>query len=124
MTADANLVRFYVGESALGLGKALEAARKDTIHVGHKLKPECPLGILDPDWIPAVAAHDLTVIGRDRKIRTQQAELRALMEGDIRVFRIGGSKDMPTWDWLCRLTRHWGKLEAVLRERPQGPWST
>jgi hypothetical protein len=30
-------MRFYVDERALGLGKALEAARKDTIHPGHKL---------------------------------------------------------------------------------------
>jgi len=39
----------YVDESALGLGKALEAARRDTVHAGHKLIPECPLGVLDPD---------------------------------------------------------------------------
>ncbi len=70
MTADRHQLRFYVDESALGLGKALEAARKDTIHVGHKLIPECPAGVLDPDWIAAVAARDLIVIARDRRIRT------------------------------------------------------
>ncbi len=42
-------LRFYVDESALGLGKALETARRDTVHAGHKLIPECPLGVLDPD---------------------------------------------------------------------------
>jgi hypothetical protein len=51
VTADRDHLRFYVDESALGLGKALEAARRDTIHAGHKLIPECPLGVLDPDWI-------------------------------------------------------------------------
>ena len=40
MTADRSQVRFYVDESALGLGKALEAARKDTIYCGHKLITE------------------------------------------------------------------------------------
>jgi hypothetical protein len=49
VTADRHHLRFYVDESALGLGKALESARKDTIHAGHKLIPECPLGALDPD---------------------------------------------------------------------------
>jgi hypothetical protein len=43
VTADRDQVRFYVDESALGLAKTLEAARKDTIHPDHKLIPECPL---------------------------------------------------------------------------------
>jgi hypothetical protein len=47
VTADRDHLRFYVDESALGLGKALEAARRDTVHAGHKLIPECPLGVLD-----------------------------------------------------------------------------
>jgi hypothetical protein len=34
MTADRDQLRFYVDESALGLGKALEAARRDTVHAG------------------------------------------------------------------------------------------
>jgi uncharacterized protein (DUF433 family) len=32
VTADRDHLRFYVDESALGLGKALEAARRDTVH--------------------------------------------------------------------------------------------
>jgi hypothetical protein len=63
-------VRFYVDESAAGLGLALAAARKDTIHVGHPLIPECPRGALDPDWIPALAARGLIVIARDKSRRT------------------------------------------------------
>jgi hypothetical protein len=35
---------FYIDESAAGLGRALAAARKDTIHVGHRLIHECPRG--------------------------------------------------------------------------------
>lgn len=49
MAADPDSLRFYVDESALGIGRTLAAARRDTIHVGHPLKPECPLGVLDPD---------------------------------------------------------------------------
>lgn len=106
MTADRDHLRFYVDESALGLGKALEAARRDTVHAGHKLIPECPLGVLDPDWIPAVAARDLIVIARDRHIRTRPQELERFREAGLRVFWIAGKRDMSTWGWLSRLVRH------------------
>ena len=62
--ADRERLRFYVDESALGLGKALTAARSDTVHVGHPLVPECPYGAPDPAWMPAVAARGLIAIGR------------------------------------------------------------
>jgi hypothetical protein len=122
VTADQHQVRFYVDESALGLGKALEAARKDTIHVGHKLIPECPFGILDPDWIPAVAARGLVVIGRDRRIKTKPQELERFREAGLRVFWIAGKRDMATWDWLTRLVRHWETIERTIEERGEGPW--
>lgn len=79
MTANPSKLRFYVDESALGLGKALAIARTDTVHVGHPLVPECPLGVLDPDWIPAVAERGLIAIGRDKRIRTKPGEIRQLM---------------------------------------------
>jgi len=122
VTADAEQLRFYVDESALGLGKALEAARKDTIHVGHKLIPECPLGTLDPDWIPAVATRGLVVIGRDKHVRTRPNELIRFREAGLRVLRIGGKQDLPTWDWLERVVRHWSRIEQILDDRPDGPW--
>jgi hypothetical protein len=55
MVAVAHRVRFYVDESAAGLGLALTAARSDTIHAGHPLIPQCPRGALDTEWIPAYA---------------------------------------------------------------------
>ena len=39
-------LRFYVDESALGLGKVLATARTDTIHVGHPLIPETGLRVI------------------------------------------------------------------------------
>lgn len=122
MTADPANLRFYVDESALGPGKALVAARKDTIHVGHPLIPECPLGVLDPVWIPAVAARGLIVIGRDKRIRSKPEEIRQLMAAGLRVFRIGGKRDLPTWEWLVRVVRHWDTIEELVRARQDGPW--
>jgi hypothetical protein len=122
VTADRDHLRFYVDESALGLGKALEAARRDTVHAGHKLIPECQLGVLDPEWIPAVAARGLIVIARDRHIRTRPQELERFREAGLRVFWIAGKKDMSTWAWLTRLTRQWTLIEQIVAQRGDGPW--
>ena len=122
MTGDRDQLRFYVDESALGLGKALEAARRDTVYAGHKLIPECPLGALDPDWMPAVAARDLVVIARDRRIRTKPQELQRFAEVGLRVFWIAGKKDLPTWGWLVRVVRHWDAIEGAIDQRGPGPW--
>ena len=122
MTPDPDRLRFYVDESALGIGKTLAAARRDTIHVGHALIPECPLGALDTDWIPAVAARDLVVIGRDKRIRSRPQELQYLKDAGLRVFRIGGKRDLSTWDWLTRFVRHWDRIEEIVRTRGPGPW--
>lgn len=122
MTAEAGSLRFYVDESALGLGKTLTAARKDTVHTGHPLIPDCPLGVPDTEWIPAVAERGLIVIARDKRIRSRPEEVRRLREAGLRVFWIGGKKDLSTWDWLVRVVRHWDRIERLVRERDRGPW--
>jgi hypothetical protein len=122
VTADRDRLRFFVDESALGLGKALEAARRDTIHAGHKLIPECPLGCLDTEWIPAVATRKLIVIARDKHIRTRPQEVERFREAGLRVFWIAGKQDQSTWDWLTRLVRLWPTIERTIRDRGDGPW--
>jgi hypothetical protein len=122
MVAVEHLVRFYVDESAAGLGLALAAARKDTIHVGHPLIPGRHRGALDTEWIPAVAARGLIVIARDKKLRSKPVEVRALWEHGLRVFCIGGRRDLSTWDWLERIVRLWPKMEELITERGAGPW--
>ncbi len=122
MTADPEQLRFYVDESALGIGKTLAAARRDTVHVGHPLIPECPLGAADIEWMPVVAARQLVVIGRDKRIRSRPQELLYLKEAGLRVFEIGGKRDLSTWDWLTRLVRHWDTIEEIVRSRGPGPW--
>jgi hypothetical protein len=124
MPAVASMVRFYVDESALGLGKTLAAARKDTIHCGHPLIPGCPLGTLDPDWMPIVAQRGLVVIGRDKRIRSRPGERELLRDHGLRMFRVGGSQDLSTWDWLGRFVRHWPAIDEVVATRPRGSGST
>jgi hypothetical protein len=115
-------VRFYVDESLLGLGKALNYARRDVIHVGHPLIPQAPLGALDPDWMPVVAKRNLVVIARDRHIRTRPGEIGRFVEHGLRAFWIAGRKDLTNWLYLKRLVARWDDIEAVLATRPTGPW--
>jgi hypothetical protein len=122
MAADLTQLRFYADESALGVGRTLEAARRDVVHAGHKLVPECPLGSLDTEWIPCVAARGLIVISRDRRIRTKPAELALLREHRLRVLWIAGKRDLSTWDTLVRLVRSWDHIEIEIARRGDGPW--
>jgi hypothetical protein len=117
-----NALRFYVDESALGLGKTLAAARRDAVHPGHPLVPQLPLGTLDVDWIPVVAGLGLVVIARDRRIRTKPAELLAFRDAGLRVLWIAGKRDLSTWDWLTRLVRQWRTIERTIDDRGPGPW--
>jgi PIN like domain len=122
MTADPSSLRFFFDESALVVGKALAVARRDAVHTGHLLIPEVPLGSLDPVWMPAVAARDLIVIGRDRRIRSKPGELALLLDSGLRVFWIAGKRDLSTWDYLVRLVNRWQDIERVVAERGPGPW--
>jgi len=122
LTADARHLRFYVDESALGLGKELEATRNDTVYAGHPLIPECPLGTSDPDWMSAVATRDLVVIVRDRRIRTKPVERAQFRATSLRMFWIAGKRDQSTRQWLTRLERHWQAMERTLAARGPGPW--
>ena len=122
MAADPANLRFFCDESALGLGKALAAARRDVIHPGHGLIPEVPTGTLDPDWMPIVARRGLIVIARDKKIRTKPAELAAFKAHGLRAFWIGGKRDLSNWLALVRIVERWNDIERIVATRGEGPW--
>lgn len=44
------------------------------------------------------------------------------MDAGLRVLRIGGKRDLPTWEWLVRILRNWDAIEDLARDRPVGPW--
>jgi hypothetical protein len=120
--ADPSQLRFFVDESALGLGKTLATARRDVVHSGHRLIPEAPIGALDPEWIPAVANRGLAVIARDKRIRTKPGELILLHAHGVRVFWIAGRQDLSTWDALVRMVNRWDDIEETMAQRGAGPW--
>ena len=94
----------------------------DVIHAGHKFIPEAPLGALDTEWIPGVAARGLAVILRDKRVRTKPAEVELLRSHKMRVFWIAGKKDLSTWDTLVRVVRRWDEIERALATKGDGPW--
>ena len=122
MPPDPRNLRFYADESILGVGKALAIVRRDVIYPGHPLLPEIPLGSLDPDWMPAVTARNLIVLGRDRRIRTKPAELAALRAHQLRVFWLSGKRDSTSWGYLVRLVSRWEGMERIIATRGPGPW--
>jgi hypothetical protein len=115
-------LRFFVDETSLGLGKGIAALRDDVIHTGHRLIPEVPYGTLDPDWMPLVAEMGLIVLTRDKRIRTKHAKVLHMMEHGLRVFVIGGKRDLSNWDAISLLVRRWDALETKIKDAGDGPW--
>lgn len=115
-------LRFFVDETSLGLGKMLAIARADVVHPGHRNLPSIPTGTLDIDWMPIVAAMNLVVIGRDKRIRTKPAELAAFRACGLRVFWIAGKRDLSNWENLVLIVRSWDRMEHIIRDRGPGPW--
>lgn len=119
---DPQSMRFFVDETSLGVGRALALLRRDVIHTNHRLIPEVPLGALDDDWIPKVAARELVVITRDKRIRTKHAKAVLYAQNGLRVVWIAGKKDLSNWDTMCLLARRWNDIEREIKERGPGPW--
>lgn len=74
-------LRWFVDESALGLGKLLARTRNDVIYAGHPDLPEIPLGTIDVGWMPIVAERNWVAIRRDRRIHTRPLEVRVFVTG-------------------------------------------
>jgi len=115
--------RWFVDESALGLGKLLARLRDDVVYTGHPGMLEIPLGTADVTWMPLVAERDWVAIRRDRRIHTRPSEVRVFAEVGLRTVWLGGKKDMSSAQQLDLVTRHWQALERRREELGQGPWS-
>lgn len=121
MTGPTSL-RFFVDETSLGLGKMLAIARTDVVHPGHRNLPSIPTGTLDVNWMPIVAAMNLVVIGRNKRIRTKPAELAAFRTCGLRVFWIAGKRDLSNWENLVLMVKSWDRMEDIIRDCGPGPW--
>ena len=114
--------RFFVDETSLGLGKMLAIAGTDVVHPGHPQPPIHPNRHTRRNWMPIVAAMNLVVIGRDKRIRTKPAELAAFRTCGLRVFWIAGKRDLSNWENLVLMVKSWDRMENIIRDCGPGPW--
>jgi hypothetical protein len=114
--------RFFVDKNDLALGKELAGKRGDIVFPGHSSLPEVPRGSLDEEWLPAVGAHALVVITRDRRIRYRPVEKQLWLEYHVRGFVLTGRRSQSTSDSLAVLEKHWSRIEHLVVAQPNGPW--
>lgn len=114
--------RFFADETDLALGRALARDRDDVVFPGHPDLPEVPRGALDDEWLPVIGRLMLVVITRDKNIRRRSGEKRAWLEHRVRGVVLTGTRSQTTADSEAIIKRHWAKIEALLYERPLGPW--
>jgi len=100
----------------------LAVRRRDVVFAGHPGLPEVPRGSLDDSWLPVIGAKQLVVITRDQRIRYRAAEKLMWVQHGVRGFVLTGRRSQSTADSLSVLERHWERIEAVVVDRPAGPW--
>lgn len=71
----------------------------------------------------AVAALDLVVITRDRRIRTRPAELTAYGALGIRSVWLGAKRDLTPQQQAEMFVRHEPRLQREMVKRGPGPWA-
>jgi hypothetical protein len=124
-------IRFYFDADIIGLGKLLVQVRPDVTYAGDrgglgidkKPRPPSPIvpNVLDPDWIPRVAALGWLVITRDRHMLSRPAERQEILQSGARHVRLDPSKgQLSKWDQLEILMIRWRSIEAISDE--PGPW--
>lgn len=70
---------------------------------------------------PLLLRH-LVVIVRDKRIRTRPQEIARFREVGLRVFWLGGKRDLTTWGYLRLVLRHWDRMEETIQNEGPGPW--
>ncbi len=73
--------------------------------------------------MPVVGAQGLIVLGRDKRIRTRPAELKAYHEYGIRSVWIGAKQDLGPRDQMKLFLQHETRLRREIIKRGAGPWA-
>ena len=93
-------LRYYIDVDLLGVAKILVAVRADVTFPGDPgglgidglMRPACTVmpSDKDVDWLGVVAEQGLTVVTRDRHIRSRPAEKQAIVTNSARVVTLDG----------------------------------
>ena len=110
----------------LGLGKILGSLRGDVTYPGdpgaaiHKRqRPPCPVtspAVLDPDWIPVVAARGWLIVTRDSKIIENLNEIAAVRENNAKMVALNQRDAQTKWGQLEVFMTQWRRIEALIPE--------
>ncbi|TDW70484.1 hypothetical protein [Kribbella pratensis] len=121
-----SVVRYYLDADILGLAKVLCPLRNDMTCPGdpgavvHKReRPPCPIvDTRTPDtaWLPVAAAQGWLVISRDRNIRENLAERRAVRESGVKMIALAGDDARTKWGQLEVVMTRWRQIEALADE--------
>ena len=114
--------RFFVDANDLAMAKGLAILRRDVVYPGHTSLPEIGPETPDSVWIPIVGQAGLIVLTRDQRIRRRPIELQTWRDGELRGFVLTAAGQLGTWDSVRHLARWWAEVEAIIEERPDGPW--
>ena len=124
MNSRAAQVRIYVDAGILGLGKILGSLRGDVTYPGdpgaviHKRqRPPCPVtssAVLDPDWIPVVAARGWLIVTRDSKIIENLNEIAAVRENNAKMVALNQRDAQTKWGQLEVFMTQWRRIEAPI----------
>jgi hypothetical protein len=114
--------RFFVDANDLAMAKGLAMLRRDVVYPGHASLPGVRPDTPDSVWIPIVGSAGLVVLTRDQKIRKRPIELEQWRNGGLRGFVLTAAGQLGTWDSVRHLARWWEEVEAIIAERPDGPW--
>lgn len=122
--------RFYFDADVLGLAKLVCQARADFTYPGDpgatikkRQRPACIItspAVLDPIWIPAVAAQGWVIVTRDRAIQGNRAEINAVRDHGAKMVNLASADATNTWAQLEVLMSRWRDIEP-LPDRP-GPF--
>lgn len=125
--------RWYFDANITGVGKILSRARDDVTWPGdsgerqgpsRRWLPPSPVDssdVADEIWIPTVTNAGMTIVTRDRHIRTRLREIQAVRQSGARIFAVSQSGQLNRWDLLEVIVSRWRDMEETVRST-RGPW--
>lgn len=124
------VVRYYVDADILGLAKVLAPLRNDLTYPGdpgdivhRRQRPPCIVantGVLDVNWIPAVAAQGWLILTRDRQIQDHRLEAAAVIDNKARMVALSSAEAGTKWGQLEVVMSCWREIEAL--DSQDGPF--
>lgn len=115
------MVRFFVDENDLALGKALREFNREVVYPGHDDSP-VERGATDDEWLPIIGDLDLVVITRDKRIRYRPVEKQMWLRHSVRGFVLTGRTSQSTADSLDLVIRRWAEINELVAAAGDGPW--